>query len=65
MGDEVSIIVKLTRKQHDKLLRLAKARGSLTMQDCIRDFIDTCQPEGGGWVHPALRNVIEKKGKES
>jgi hypothetical protein len=46
-----TITVELTAEQHAKLRALAQASG-MTMAECVRRFINTCQPGGGGWKPP-------------
>ena len=53
------LTIKLTDAELSRLKRLAAAktkttngRRIVTVQDCVREFARTCQPDGGGWIQP-------------
>ena len=48
----MKVCFELTQAEIDKLAALAAARGK-TPEQCIKDFVVTCQPSGSGWQHPA------------
>lgn len=47
----MKLVLDLNDAETAKLEALAKARDK-SPEDCIRDFIATCQPGGGDWKHP-------------
>jgi hypothetical protein len=48
----VIITVQFEKWEYAKLVRLAERRRS-TVEDVLRGFAQSCQPDGGGWTHPA------------
>ena len=51
------LTIELSDPEWERLQALAQTRSrdtkqTLTAQDCIRDFIRTCVPDGGTWAHP-------------
>lgn len=52
----------LSDSEERKLDALAAARGR-TPEQCLLDFIASCQPGGGGWVHPSAA-AQKAKGSE-
>lgn len=54
------ITVELTDEQYAKLERLATQRGNeckprprtVTPEECLIEFVDTCKPGGSGWDVP-------------
>lgn len=62
------LTIDLTVEQWAKLQWLAAERTkdarksrnpikrTFTPEDCVRGFIETCQPGGDGWLHPAYGN---------
>jgi len=56
-----TITVELTEYELGKLEALAKRKGENekghkgTVQECIKRFAQTCQPDGDGWRHPASK----------
>jgi hypothetical protein len=51
------IEINLTREELQKLAALAFARG-LTIEQCIKAFARSCQPNGSGWIHPSVKAKI-------
>ncbi len=60
----VKIEVELTQVEFERLQELAAAQTAMrrkkklnapeiTINDCVRGFARSCQPNGGGWEHPA------------
>lgn len=67
----VDVTIRMTKAEEQKLQALAKGRTErhekkkkFTPTSCIRDFIQSCMPDGGGWEHPekaAKKFEAEKK----
>jgi hypothetical protein len=58
----MTLTIHLTPHQLQKLQALAKARTQeakgrrvYTVERCIQDFAESCQPGGDGWVHPSKK----------
>lgn len=69
----VFLDVRMKRSELEKLKALAESRTQMakgkrtfTPEDCIRDFIQGCVTDGGGWETPsaaAIRYEKEKREK--
>ena len=45
------LIVTFTDEEWGKLVKLAKRR-RMKPEECLRVFVQACQPEGSEWRHP-------------
>jgi len=46
------ITIELNEKDHARLVALARAKNA-TPEACLIRMVQSCQPNGSGWVHPA------------
>jgi len=58
----VTMTFEVTEVEREQLWSLARAQ-KLSPSGCIRRFIQTCQPGGSGWKHPAS-NIVKKEVKD-
>lgn len=45
------VVVQFADDEMAKLKRLARNK-QISPSNCLRRFVQSCQPDGGGWVHP-------------
>lgn len=53
------INVDFTDEEHAKLEKLAEFR-KMSIEECLRNFAQSCQPGGSGWRHPSLPELKKK-----
>ena len=50
--------IMFTSKEWERLQKLARKRSTLkhkwTPEECVHDFVATCQPGDIGWIHPLM-----------
>lgn len=55
-------VIKLNNAQSERLQALATARGK-TPEECLVDFVNSCQPGGSGWEPPERAAKPKRKGE--